>query len=453
MPEPAVTEEVVEALEPSGVAEVIVDTDEMKRQAVEALNKLNSTPLHESGFTIASASNLNYVPVDNSAFSEAKRQRNSMFEKKYSTTLIEFSDDTEVMLENAYLNMLSGIYYTDIFSIPQNQLSSFISRGILLKTASIPNGDFTKGYYDRGMMSETVYGFNDYAIYGDFNRDISNYYCIYLNCDLAKEAGVEIPYDKVRQGSWTWDGLVEMIRLSTVVSDAAGMASSNIGFMTKAVYKSSGKSFLYKGYGADPTIAYGGANTDAVISALRSIGGYKTVYNENATEGSAVSEFMAGRSLFYIGRVGEMAGITNMPYDFTVLPLPKVDSSADDYYSYISPEHAVIAVYAGSRCTEMADALNGLYAASSGGYLTEAYYRELIDTSIRNSNALDMMDYICGVKGGKAVNDFVDIYPECRTFTVDALAKAVYNYDLTAEDISGRAKNELGNIFNNRGSN
>ena len=427
--------------EDNGRVEVVVDTDSMKKTAVDALNGINSVDLGGKNFTIASTASMVYVPdTKDTNYSAALDERNRMFEKKCSAELLQFEDDADTMLETARLNLLSGVYYTDLFSVPQKDLGRFIAEGLLLRTTSLVGADFSKSWYDGSMMNEAAYSSESYGIYGDFNRDIASYYCLYVNRDMLYAAGLTMPYDKVRDGSWTWDELINMLRANTDINGTAGVSSSDMNLLTKAVYKSGGNFYVNTGLGKEPHLAFNNEKTTGVMSLFRSIGGHKTLYNDTAESGSARSEFMQGRSLFYIGTVGEMKIITTMSPDWCILPLPKTVASLDTYYNYVSPDHAVIAVYAGSHCGDMTEVIDALYASSTGGYLSDAYYYELIDTSIRDASALDMMDYICGIKDGKPINDFSDIYTDYRPYTVSALAGAMYNYDLTPEDIFDSVK-------------
>lgn len=434
----------------NGVSEVIVDTDSMKKKAVEALNSIKSVNLDAKTFTVASTADMIYVPeTRDTNYTVAIDERNRMFEKKYSCDLVQFKDNEDIILKTAYLNMLSGVYYTDLFSVPQKDLGKFAARGILLKTPSLIGGDFSAQWYDSAMMEQAAYSSESYGIYGDFNRDIASYYCLYVNRDLLTSAGLTMPYDKVEDGSWTWDELLAMLRANTDINGTAGISSPNMGLLTKTVYKSGGNSFVDTGINKEPSLAYNNEAAAGVMSLLRRIGGYKTLYNDTAETGSARSDFMQGKSLFYIGTVGEMKTVTTMAPDWCILPLPKTVASSNTYYSYVSPDHAVISVYAGTPCSDIADVIDGLYASSTGGYLTDAYYYELIDTAIRDSSALDMMDYICGIKGGKPINDFTDIYAEYQPYTVDAVAKAMYNYELTPQTIFDSVKNGFEATKNN----
>ncbi len=437
-------DDTAEVIVPPGTVEVEVDTEPMLKEAVMALNNLNSVDLPSGGITVASTGNMVYVPESDSTFYNAALiKRNKMFEKKYNTTLLQFNDAEGDMADNAYKYMMSGVYYADIFSIPQKELGKYISKGLLVKTISLTDTDFSKKYYDFQMMEQAAKESDCYGVYGEFNKDISEYYCLYVNRDMLSSLGLEMPYDLVKEGKWTWNELISMLRSTATLDGMAGIASPELGTLTSAVYKSGGQSYVSTGYKKIPELSYNNAYTADALTILRSAGGQKTVYNNAEAGINARNEFMQGKALFYIGKVGEMKTITTMTPDWCILPLPKINEAQEDYFSYISEDHPVIAVFAGARCYDMAAALDGLNAASYGGYLSDAYYYELIDTSIRDSTALDMMDYICGIKGGKAVNDFSDVYLEVRPYTVNAVAKGIYNYDLTPESIFNSAKDSF----------
>ncbi len=437
---------------PKGKVKVTVDTDSMKKQAVAALNSLRSVAL-EPTLSIASSAEMVYVPNSaNTNYNKAITERNRMFEKKYSTSLIQFSEDVDTMLDTAYLNLLAGIDYTDIFSVPQKDIGRFASKGILLKLTSIPDGDFISPYFDIAAMEQASYGHNNYALYGDFNKDIGNYYCLYVNRELLAAQGLEMPYKKVKDGSWTWAELSALVKASSNLGDAAAIASMDSAFLVKAGYKSSGGNLVDTGYTKTPAIGYTNSSAQNILQVLGELcNTARSVYDSTVESGSAAAEFMQGHSLFYIGTVKEMKTITTMPYDWCILPLPKGSVEQKNYYTYTSPEHAAILVYAGADTENMASTLKGLYAASTGGYLSAAYYYELIDTSIRDSYALDMMDYICGLKDGVPITDFVDIYgdgvPELHTYTEDALTSALSDPNLTAQAIADNVVGSFNSVI------
>ena len=441
-------EDTAELTAPDTPDKVEVDTEPMLKEAVAALNSLESIDLPSGGITVASTTSMVHVPDNESThYNAALVKRNKMFEKKYNTTLIQYSDTSEGMLENAYKYMMAGVYYADIFSITQRDLSKFAARGLLMKTTSVIDADFSREFYDQAMMEQATQGKDSYGIYGAFNKDISSYYCLYVNRDVLKAAGLEMPYAKVRSGEWTWDELIAMMRAGATLDSKAEMSVVSQGLLTSSVYKSAGLSYVNTGYDKTPGLAYENPETAKVLATLRTIGGYDVTYQYTVEGSSARAEFMKGNTMFYIGTVSDMPTVTTMSSDWCILPLPKLRADAETYYSYVSPSHTVTAVFAGARCYDMAAALDGLNAASYGDYLTNAYYYELIDTAIRDSSALDMMDYICGIKGGKAINDFTDLYPEAQPYTVEALAEGIYDSALTVRSVFESSKYGFDDLF------
>ena len=147
------------------VTEVVVDTDSMKKKAVEALNGINSVNLGGKNFTIASTAAMVYVPeAKDTNYRVAVDERNRMFEKKCSAALLQFNDNEDIMLRTARLNLLSGVYYTDLFSIPQKDIGKFAAQGILLRTSSLVGADFSKEWYDGSMMAQAAYSSESYGI-------------------------------------------------------------------------------------------------------------------------------------------------------------------------------------------------------------------------------------------------------------------------------------------------
>lgn len=436
---------------PDAPQKVVVDIDSMKKSAVEALNGLASIDLSSgTGITIASSSDKVYVPdAATSNYNKTLIERNNLFEKKYSTSLNQFFDSEEVILNRAYTDMLAGVYYADFFSIPQNRIPAYASKGVLLKRTAFAHSDFSAPYFDINAINRASGGFDSYAVYGEFTRDIGNVYCLYINRDILSAAGLSMPYDKVRDGTWTWDDAISLVRACASLDGNAAIASHDLGELCAAVYKSSGSDFINGGFMTIPSVAYGNENAVRAIDLLRSLTTQgRAVYDATSENSNAILDFMQGKSLFCLARVKDMKTITTMANDWCVLPLPKTDINQDNYYSYIDKEAPVIVCSAGIADTEKAySALCGLNAASSGGYLSAAYYYELIDTSIRDSSALDMMDYICGIKAGIMINDFTDVYGDANPKIIDntkaKLAAAVSNHSLDVYSLAESASNSL----------
>lgn len=410
---------------------VVIDINAMKKIAVENLNAIPDYDL-SGGVTIASTAGLVYSPNSNATvFTAAQEERNELFAAKYGADIIQFSDDKELMLKNSYLNLLSGIKYTDLFSLKLSDVGSFAQKGVLLPVDSLPGADFGADYFDSRAMESCSAGMPNYVVMGEFTRDYNNYQCIYLNCTLLENAGIELPFDKVKDGSWTWDALLELTRsLNTVNTEVCAITAPSVSTLADVRCKSG--DFDYLGEDDSSNVIM---KTSDMYSALTQIRALHTegraVYDNTSVSGGSIEEFKAGKALFCIASVGDMSSITTMKDRWGILPLPKADINQSDYYSYMTEDHAVIAVYAGTDSEYAYNAVRGLNAASSGGYITQSFYNELINTCARDSLTFDMLDYIYGVKGGVTTADLTQLYsgicPQMYDYTRYAFAGAVTN--------------------------
>lgn len=420
---------------------VTTDTDSMKKKAVEALNSLSDTELSQKGITVFSATDMTIVPQDeNTIYSYNISQRNRMFEKKYSTKLYQFTEDSDTLLTEAYYNMLSGIGFADLLSIPAKDLHKYAAKGVLLNTSALPQSDFSADWFDSALMEKAAHGNEKYAIYGDLNKDISSYYCVYLNKTLLSEAGMEMPFKDVANGNWTWDTLLESARNFSSVNQGYTLSATSEQEIANVCFKSAGYDYINAGYKKTPSVSFANAPAQELLETLRSL--YTT--NLSYTD----TDFIGGNSLYYIGTVGEMDNVKFTKDDWCVLPLPKANAQQENYMAYMDENHTVITCFAGANdASKLFYAVEGLYAASYGGYITQAYYNDLVLNSLRDSDTLNMLDYICGVKSGVQTTDFTDYYysayPELYTKTRDALTEAAKGNTVHIYDLEEKTKASL----------
>ena len=414
-----------------------VNTDSMLDSAVSELNKIPSVNLSEHTFTIVSLTDMKLVPVgDNSKYDSAISIRNKLFEKKFHTSITRLDSDIDTALDNAKSSMLAGLYYCDLFAIEESRLGRFITASVLLNLKSLAKSDFSKSYYDTDAIDQATNNTDCYAIFGDYNKDIASYYCLYINRSLLSAAGYDMPYDKVENGSWTLEDAILLAKeVSDINGNVGGLSANNPEMLAKAMLNSSGQSSVDSKYAATPTLAYGNSTTDKILDCLRRLSCTMTANND----------FIEGKYLFRVGTVDDMKEITTMKDDWCVLPLPKTDAAQSEYYTPCNSDHTAICVFAGVDDTDkISYAIDGLYAASSGGYMTASYYNELIKTSIRDSSTLDMLDYICGVKGGKPIFDFADIFGVyLPTFTA-----LYWNGGMSASEIASSQKESFSSALN-----
>ena len=298
-------------------------------------------------------------------------------------------------------------------------------------------------------MNQAAAGYNSYAVMGDMTHDVGAYYCLFVNTALFEKLGLEVPYSAVEDGSWTWDMLLTLTRqAATVDGGVLNIGAGSVSELVSAVLKSAGQDYLKTGLGVTPEIAYGTEATVKAVDLLRGMQhSYKILFDQYSNTGSSLGDFRAGNLMFFAGRVSQMAEVAKMGGDWTILPMPKFDPSAATYQTFISPDAPVIVISASTPNPE--DIAYGLTAlnAASGKYLTEAYYDDLTVNAVNNSRTLDMLDYVCGIKGGVGLTDFVYMfgaqYPELYENSYAALWEHICNGTVTVAEAARSAQYNL----------
>jgi len=443
MPEPFVPVE-IEGMES--------DVNAMKKRAVDALNSLRDITA-DGDVTIASTAEMSYIPdTDDTIYTGALSERNRLFEAKYSSGIAQFSEITDhTMITNAKNSMLSGLKYTDLFSIPASSVGLYAANGLLLNLNSLPGADFSAEYFDSENMSNTTHGYKSYAIYGDFNKDLNNYYCVYVNHTLLESVGLELPYSLVESEKWTWDKLLELSRMaSNTLTNGYALSVDSFTTLTDVTFKGSGYNYFKSGYSATPTPSFANETTQSLLEILRGFNvSVKMNYTDTSANKDIIKDFADGSSLFTVGRVGDMDNAKLYGQGWGILPLPKADTDSD-YCCALADDHAVICVYAAANTEKLFSLIEGLYAASFGGYIEEAYYNAITVDILPNSDTLNMLDYVFGRKGNRTIVDFSQLfgyqYPELLSYTRDAVSSASKGNTVHIFAAEAEAADKLKNI-------
>lgn len=398
--------------EPDTVIRVPDGVDEAKREAQARVAALPDHEFSKDTFSVAVTPGIVFAPEHTAdRYDDALNERCGIAGGRYGITFSQIETPLELMLSDSYSAYLSGSYYSDAMMIPQSALGEFTEKGHLLNIQSIPHFDVSADYFDRDAMAQAAAGYTNPAVIGSVTKDVSKYYCVYVNTSLIGDGEFDDIRTCVEDGSWTWQKLLEVKRaVSDINGGVGGLGASDLHGFTDTVYFSGGQNYFSCGFGKVPSVAF---DTDLTVTAVEIL---KSLYNDGVTfdsfseTGTALGDFIEGKLLFHIDTVSEMTAITEMGIDWCLLPIPKTDPEQTTYAARCSPDAPVMVIpSSGTDPDDVGAAVTALGAASYG-YLDRCYYDRLITTSLNRSSTLDMFDYVCGIKGGRGVYDFTDMY-------------------------------------------
>ena len=365
--------------------------------------------------SIAAADSSLYAP--NSAdtlVSAARIERNSMVEKKYNTTIISSRVSLQDIYDQSVTSVLSGDFYADLISIPMSALGSFAAKGLLASMNSLPFTDYSAPYYNGDAMRQMTAGSTLYGALGELNTDIEKLWCVYFNKSLVEKLGLTSPYELVYKNKWTWDTFSSMTKAVSAIDGIYGHASgADAELYADVLFSSAGDNYFICGEGSLP------AQKAVKNSVLTLIGDIKNVIYENGTvydggtltgrysSDGALNAFYNGKSLFYIDRLSYNSWLIDMSDDWGVVPLPKLTASQAKYYTYADLSTNVLCTLKGSPTVENAGIYLQAANAASYNYIDDLYYDMLTTDVVRDSDTLNMLDYITGSNGlGSVYADF-----------------------------------------------
>ena len=433
-----------------------IEPEDKRALAAQYLNELPEYDFGNLAVLITSPEITSLVPQSTENFMYNTRiERNQAVEEKYSTKVIGGEEEFRTVYDKTYSAVYSGDFYTDILGVPMGALGQFYKDGLLMNLNMLPFIDYTKPYYDSGAITQMSVGNATYGLIGDFNKNMDYYYVMYFNKNLIKQFGLDNPYDLVYDNEWTMDKFRQMTR---TVSNTEGIyghgASMTIESYVDMFFGSTGEKYMDVGLGKIPAPRYNTTRTENLAAVLRNL-----LYNDNTvfdgdggngayTEEGARTAFYDGKILFYIDRVNAMGWFVDMNDDWGLVPIPKLDKS-QRYNTFVNEALPVICVPANiTNINNTGLAIQALNAASYG-FINENYYSVLQRDVVRDTDSLNMLDYINGKeKKGQISVDFALMFGSVYTYIADGTYKAVQTAVKNNYTISSIFDRHVNNIRN-----
>jgi len=172
---------------------------------------------------------------------------------------------------------------------------------------------------------------------------------MYFNKDMMIDHSLEIPYDTIREGKWTYDVMNQQMSAVVNLNGDATFAADNNGNCVwgYAVQHAEGTMSLLDGAG-EFLVVLDDDNAPVLRSDnVRLLDAYDTLVNMLSADGYCVMKntaevqgqifFSNNRALFYQSSLGlSAANFRELEFEYGVIPLPKFDESQSRYYTMVS---------------------------------------------------------------------------------------------------------------------
>ncbi|MCQ2430195.1 MAG: hypothetical protein MJ192_07690 [Clostridia bacterium] len=353
------------------------------------------------------AEKLTSEPVNDAVYT-----RNRMMEDNLGIRT-SFTPDTDPAGKLRNLSM-SGDDDFDAATDRMNTLFPMSSTGAFVNWRSVNAYDPDEVWWDSNADESLSIGNVLFIAVGDCSMKASS--CarfIYYNKAICDKYNMPLPYQDVRNGTWTLDTFIGM--MSQVAEDLNGDGKMNsydrFGLLSETnTFFVSGCDvpFTEKDEDGIPVLAFMNERTPDVVDKVNLIMNDKahTLSYQDASSGRDISGyahlFEFGRSLFANGQflfvqngASEAYMFVDMEDPYGVLPNPKYDAAQPGYHHLMDPFACAWVMPASVKDPEKSAALMSYWCYLSTDTLVEAFYETTIKFKRLNApEDAEMMDII-----------------------------------------------------------
>ncbi|MCL2096530.1 MAG: extracellular solute-binding protein [Oscillospiraceae bacterium] len=362
------------------------------------------------------------------------------------------------------VNSGDGAY--DVIIHTLEDMSGLIFRNLFLDLKQVPNIDLPKPWWDQNANEAFTIGGGLYITTGDITTQaVDSIFVLLFNKQLISDFGLTTPYQYVRDGSWTFDRMLEMMKTEGVARDIDGdgiigledqFALGTMNRFPNALFFAAGQRVTEKDESGIPQFVL---NNDKTINVLnKAIEFMDKNYTLDVTpipEGWTVGEklFAENKILFYGSVLQLFARLREMNDSFGLLPMPKWDESQDGYNCYVIEVSGVLGMpvtLEGERLNMVSHVTEAMCAASRYTLIPAFYDMTLTSKLMRDEESAEMLDIILnsGVFDIGFTRDWGRLFS--RSFRDNAISGAggfVSSYESLIEAAESAREREIDSLF------
>ena len=238
---------------------------------------------------------------------------------------------------------------SDDFDASLHGLSSTgepLQAGYLANLETFENLDIESPWWDKNFVNTfRLFGSRLYFLSGDYQLADDYAVCpIYFNKAIVADAGLEQPYELVREGRWTIDEMYKLEKACERDLNGDGVLDMKNDIVAHLENQDKVKHFVYAFNEKSIEIDENGEfviNTldERHVNAVERIFEYgyekKLIYTDQT--GTSYDEaFTTGHAVSYLMNLGNINLFRDMADDFGIVPGPKYDEEQKTYGNYIS---------------------------------------------------------------------------------------------------------------------
>lgn len=349
---------------------------------------------------------------------DAMWKRNEMIEEMFNLTLIEELGAYNEINDTVRSTVLSG---DDVYQVAYPRSDSIGGMALDGLFWNLNEGDgfqFDQPWWDQAVMEDFAIGDKQEIYFASSDISLHNFemsWCLYFNRNQLVDLGLDMPYDTVKAGKWTYDALYKYISVGHNLNgdesytwNANGQAVYGFTSMQPdaitQMFVSCGEKYVVMNNG-QPEFVAGSDKYYSVAEKLAKLfgtAGQSIFANDRAGGFHYELIFGAGRAMFTGCEIksGDGGGaFANMTDDYGIIPLPKYDEAQENYVSPVAVWTYFMTVPSTNKNISDTSKILDAMAYLSYKDVVPAYYDvTLMLKNIRDDETAEMLDIIRGAR-------------------------------------------------------
>ncbi|MPM45783.1 hypothetical protein SDC9_92475 [bioreactor metagenome] len=344
--------------------------------------------------------------VEDDVISSEITTRNQWLKDNYGFD-IEFTGTTDAdWLNTAKAELQAGTAGYNLFIGNGSNLAALSKENALVDLASHDTMNLDREWWDQCSIRDLSIAGKVFFLTGSLSTsDIDCTYALYFNKAAAEENNIENPYQLVYDNKWTLDKLLEICKDVRVDTNDDGKWTDvdNYGYLCEnydsyAMFFGSGETVVKKNAEDLPEFSLETTRAADVVEAMKN---YYTADGVFVNYAATITPMFQKRQSVFCGTILMKARTVfrQMDDDFGVLPLPKYESSQENYVSAVSSGTSGSLVGIPTSCDDVDSAvlMLELFTRKSHDTLRKGYYDVVVTKqSVRDEDSVKMLDIILG---------------------------------------------------------
>lgn len=243
----------------------------------------------------------------------------------------------------------TGMVDYDIIAGYAAIIPTLIAEGIFIDWYDIPHVDLEREWWSQDLVDELTIDGNLYLLSGDISLLFwESMQGMFFNKTLAENAGIENLYDVVRDGEWTFDKMMEVIRIANVEDDNPETKiygyTSCLTTQVDVYQDAFDIPVTTKDADGRPYFTINQEKTYTALQMVYDLVCGSTYFYEAADKAESVKMFGENRALFLPTMLGNGSIINTYDCNFGILPMPKFDTNQENYHTTCEDAYSLMAV-------------------------------------------------------------------------------------------------------------